>query len=87
MFCHAVRKKSPDAINKIYIKFDTLFHILTKLHSDCCKELNIADDDFKHYESDVFIKLQDEITEFDTLLLKGHLEAAKDKFLESHRKD
>ena len=87
MFCHAVKKKSPDAINKVYMKFDSVFHILTRLHSDCCKELNVADDDFRHYESDTFIKLQDEITEFYTVLLKGHLEVSKDKFLDSIRKD
>ena len=87
MFCHAVKKKSPDAINKVYMKFDSVFHILTRLHSDCCKELNVTDDDFRHYESDTFIKLQDEITEFYTVLLKGHLEVSKDKFLDSIRKD
>jgi len=87
MFCHAVKKKSPDAINKIYMKFDSVFHILTRLHFDCCKELNITDDDFRHYESDTFIKLQDEITEFYTVLLKGHLEVSKDKFLDSIKKE
>lgn len=87
MFCHAVKKKSPDAINKVYLKFDSVFHILTRLHSDCCKELNIKDDDFKHYESDTFIKLQDEITEFYTVLVKGHLEVSKDKFLDSIGKE
>lgn len=87
MFCHAVKKKSPDTINKVYMKFDSIFHILTKLHSDCRKELNIMDDDFRHYESDAFIKLQNEITEFYTVLLKGHLEVSKDKFLGSIRKD
>lgn len=87
MFCHAVKKKSPDAINKVYMKFDYVFHILTRLHSDCCKELNVTDDEFRHYESDTFTKLQDEITEFYTVLLKGHLEVSKDKFLDSIRKD
>lgn len=87
MFCHAVKKKSPDAINKVYMKFDSVFHILTRLHSDCCKELNVTDDDFRHYESDTFIKLQDEITEFYTVLLKGHLEVSNDKFLDSIRKE
>ena len=87
MFCHAVKKKSPDAINKVYMKFDSIFHILTRLHSDCCKELNVTDDDFRHYESDTFIKLQDEITEFYTVLLKGHLEVSKDKLLDSIKKD
>lgn len=86
MFCHAVKKKSPDAINKVYIKFDSIFYILTRLHSDCCKELSVTNDDFRHYESDTFVKLQDEITEFYTVLLKGYLEVSKDKFLDSIRK-
>ena len=86
MFCHAVKKKSPDAINKVYIKFESVFHILTGLHSDCCKELNFTDDDFRHYESNTLIKLQDEIVEFHTMLSKGHSEVLKDKFLDSIRK-
>jgi hypothetical protein len=87
MFCHAVKKKSPDVINKIYMEFDSVFHILTRLYSDCCKELNIKDDEFRHYECDMFIKLQNEMTEFHTILFKGYLEVSKDKFLDSIRND
>lgn len=87
MFCHAVKKKLPDAINKVYVKFNSIFCILTKLHSDCCKELNVTDDDFRHYESDVFVKLQDEITEFSTVLFNGYSELSKDKLLGFIRKD
>lgn len=87
MFCHAVKKKSPDAINKVFLEFNSIFDILTKLHSDCCKELNVTDDDFRHYESDVFVKLQDEITEFYTVLFNGYSELSKDKLLCSIRKD
>ena len=87
MFCHAVKKKSPDAINTVYVKFNSIFDILTKLHSDCCKEFNVTDDDFRHYESDVFVKLQDEIAEFYTVLCEGHSGLLRDKFLDPISKD
>ena len=87
MFCHAVKKKSPDVITKVFLKFNSIFQILTKLHSDCCKELNVTDDDFRHYESDVFVKLQAEIAEFSTVLFNGYSELSKDKLLGSIRKE
>lgn len=83
MFCHAVKKKSPDAITNVFLKFNSIFDILTRLHSDCCKELNVTDDDFRHYESDTFIKLQDEIAEFWTMLYEGHFELLRDNLLGS----
>lgn len=70
MFCHAVKKKSPDAIYKIYQHFDSIFDILVNLHSFCRNELNIKADDFKHYEDDTFKSLQDEINDFAIYYLK-----------------
>lgn len=85
MFCHAVKKKSANAINNIYMQFESIFNILTKLHSFCCEELNIKDNDYRHYDTNAFETLEAEIYDFCNVLLKGHLGVITDKFLESNK--
>ena len=87
MFCHAVKKKSPDAINKIYSNFESIFRVLVKLHSFCCNELNIRDNDYIHYDQDSFESLQSEIKDFCNLLLEGYLKVSRNKSIESRKKE
>lgn len=87
MFCHAVRKKSTDAINNIYIQFESIFYTITKLHSFCCGELGIKDNDYKHYDTKAFKTLDDEIHEFCDILLSGYLNVATDNFLKHNKRD
>ena len=80
VFCHAVKKKSQDNIDKIYWCFSFVFDILTNLHFSCCNLLKIKDDDFKHYDSKALEDLEKETQNFRSLLLNGHLDDIEDRF-------
>lgn len=73
IFCHAVKRKSPDVINKIYLKFGSIFRILTDLHLLCCQELNVKDDDYEPYNPNTLKSLNDEINDFGNMLLEYSL--------------
>lgn len=86
MFCHAVNKKSSDAIYKIYNNFELVFQILTELHSYCCQKLNMPENELRGYDNKTFKLLQEEITDFQDLLMYGNLEKITRDFFKNKQK-
>ena len=86
MFCHAVEKKTYDSISSISKNFMSIFYSLMSLHANCRNKYGISEDDFKHYSSEDFNKLQSELHNFCDLLLTGYLAKGARDFLDN-RKD
>ena len=72
MFCHAVHKKSFDAIYRIFDNFESVYNILYDLHGFCCCEFSIDDNDYGHYSDVEFEKLNEEMYNFHYLLISGN---------------
>ena len=76
MFCHCNEKQSEDHVNEMLFKFNSLFEILSNLHSEAMRIFNVTESEIRVMSREKFSKLDAEFTEF----MRGLQEIAMNRF-------